>query len=122
MSFFDRFMALLGFESQEQKPQEKKKSTHRASFNLKSGSHNKRLPATRNISSQDQVVAFLEELKKKGSIIVDLSGFEKGAKIRAFDFISGAVYALGGVMKKMEPNKYLCTLDELEEFLENQDD
>lgn len=127
MSFFDKMFAFLGFESQEEKDKinkSKKKiiAPVNSNYNLRGNSHNKRLPATRNVSSQDQVVQVLEELKRKSSIIIDLTGFEKMEKIRAFDFISGAVFALNGQIKKIESNRYLCTLDELTDFLEEVND
>lgn len=127
MKFFDKFLAVLGFESKEQDAltetkQQKKKAknlTLNSSFNLQSNTHHKRLPATRNISSQDQVAFVLDELKEKSAIIIDISGFEKNMKIRAYDFICGAIYALGGQMKKLDTNKYLCSLDDLSNFLED---
>lgn len=127
MKFFDKVLAVLGFESQEKDTeintkQPKKKAKNpplNANFNLQSNSHTKRLPATRNISSQDQVSMVLDELKEKGAVIVDLSGFEKNLKIRAYDFICGAVYILNGQIKKMGANKYLCSLDELNDFMED---
>lgn len=127
MKFFDKFLALLGFESKEQEVQDEIKQTKKkaknltlnSNFNLQSNTHHKRLPATRNISSQDQVSLVLDELKEKSAIIIDISGFEKSMKIRAYDFICGAIYALGGQMKKLDTNKYLCSLDDLSNFLED---
>lgn len=125
MNFFDKFLSVLGFESKERAQDEvkqpKKKTKNlklNSSFNLKSNSHNRRLPATRNISSQDQVAFVLDELKEKSAIIIDISGFEKNLRIRAYDFICGAVYALGGQMKKIDVNKYLCSLDDVSSFME----
>lgn len=123
MSFLDKFLAVLGFEEEEhqtEKKPKKKKNTEIASFNLTSNTHNKRLPATRNISNQEQVVQVLEELKKKSAIIIDISGFDKSNKVRAFDFISGAVFALEGSIKKIDTNKFLCSLDEITSFMEDQ--
>ena len=126
MKFFDKVLSVLGFESQEEnkavlkEPKKKTKNlTLNSNFNLQSNTHHKRLPATRNISSQDQVALVLDELKEKSAIIVDLSGFEKSMKIRAYDFICGAVYVLGGQMKKIDTNKYLCSLDDLTDFMED---
>lgn len=121
MSILDKFLSALGFESSEeqkvtQKPK-KKKNMEIASFNLTSNTHNKRLPATRNISNQEQVIQVLEELKKKSAIIIDITGFDKVNRIRAFDFISGAVFALEGTIKKIDSNKYLCSLDDITSFL-----
>lgn len=123
MNFFDKVVSVLGFESENAtktiKPAKNVKDLSlNSSFNLKSNSHNKRLPATRNISSQDQVVEVLDELKKKSAVIIDISGFEKSLKVRAYDFISGYVYALNGQIKRMDTNKYLCSLDDVSDFLE----
>lgn len=118
MNMLDKFLNVLGFEGQEDVQKNKKTKSKRgnpvaSSFNLKKSTHSKRLPATRVLSSQDQVIDVLEELTKKGSIIIDISGFDKDSKIRAFDFISGAVYAYGGQMEKIQTGKYICSLEEI---------
>jgi cell division inhibitor SepF len=55
-----------------------------------------------------------DDLKNKRAVVVNLQrlGFEEGRQI--VDFLSGAVYALGGDIQKIGSSIFLCTPDNVE--------
>jgi cell division inhibitor SepF len=56
----------------------------------------------------------LEELKNVKTLIIDLSNFKEN-RGRSLDFISGAIFALDGELKKIDDNKFYCNLNMGEE-------
>ncbi len=113
MGFLDKIFKAFGFEDEGKATLQGEKKTEGASFDLKK--FRTRTPSTRFASSQLQVQQILDELKEKGVVIIDLSGFNITDRVRALDFISGAIFALEGSIKKLEDEKYYCSLIDEEE-------
>lgn len=125
MKFFNKIFSFLGFESEQQnkKPKEKREVPNKinASFKLKNTNKKQNKIETIKIKEEAEIANFIENVKENGAAVADLSAFEKNKKIRAFDFISGAVFALDGQIEKLKPNVYICSLDELDYFLGEED-
>ena len=109
MSFFGPVWKILGFEEEKQEKKEKVNPCN-ASFNLSDNNHHKQLPSTRQARNQSEVEKVLDELKNVKTIIIDLSNFQENRQ-RSLDFISGAVFALDGELKKVDNDKFYCNLD-----------
>ena len=121
MGFFNKIFSFMGFEDEKQKakPKEKKLTPNKinASFELKSKGKKENKVESVKINEESEISSFIEKVKENGVAIADLSSFEKDKKIRAFDFISGAIFALEGQIEKLKPNVYICSLDQLDYFL-----
>lgn len=129
MGLFNKIFYLMGFEDgnqtqskpekEEEKAKRKRKSAKPlASFSLKEKKKEKKTLETFKLRSEEEILPLIENLKKNGGVIVDLSALSKDKKVRAFDFISGATFALEGRMEKIETNIYVCVLEELNFLLE----
>lgn len=125
MGFFNKIFSFIGFEDENQKarPKEKKQAPKKigASFELKNKGKKDNKVETIKIKEESEIAEFIEKVKQNSVAIADLSNFEKDKKVRAFDFISGAIYALDGQIEKIKPNVYICSLDNLESFLGEND-
>ncbi|MGI5842394.1 MAG: cell division protein SepF [Christensenellales bacterium] len=119
----------MGFEDANQtqtKPEKEEGKTKRrnksakpfASFSLKEKKKENQTLETFKLRSEEEILPMIDVMKKKGGVVVDLSMLSKDKKIRAFDFISGATFALEGRMEKIETNIYVCVLEELNFLLE----
>ena len=53
--------------------------------------------------SFEQVQEFAVDLKNRRPIVINLEGADKETAQRIIDFMSGAVFALGGTMQKINP-------------------
>ncbi|MDF2858126.1 MAG: cell division protein SepF [Neobacillus sp.] len=64
--------------------------------------------------SYDEAQDITDDLKNKRAVVVNLQrlSFEEGRQI--VDFLSGAVYALGGDIQKIGSSIFLCTPDNVE--------
>ena len=60
----------------------------------------------RAYSESQQIV---DNLKKRNSIVVNLKRVTNDQAKRIIDFLSGALYALGGDIQKLGNGIYLCT-------------
>lgn len=106
---------VLGFEDDAKSPPKiKKTKTANSQFVLTDNSYHKQLPTTRNARTHAEVELVLEELKNVKTLIIDLSNFKEN-RGRSLDFISGAIFALDGELKKIDTDKYYCNLDVEEE-------
>jgi cell division inhibitor SepF len=121
MGFFNKMFSFMGFENSasnaanEEKKQ--KPSKIKSSFQLNSKNKKEKAVQTKKLASEQDISEVIDLIKKQNTIIIDLSAFDKEKKVRAFDFISGAVFALEGQIEKIKPNVYICSLDELNYFL-----
>lgn len=118
MGFFNGLLKGLGFESEKKDIEEKKenpsKETH---INIGNGARYDLTKVKQKSTklliphSQVEVQQVVDELKKE-PLNVDLSNLEIKDYVRALDFLSGAVYALGGkIVKIKEKVFFLCTID-----------
>lgn len=116
MSFLSPIWRILGFEddSKPEQKKQKKEQTTNSQFVLTDNNYHKQLPATRNARTQDEVEMVLEELKNVKTLIIDLSNFKEN-RGRSLNFISGAIFALDGELKKIDDNKFYCNLNMGEE-------
>lgn len=55
----------------------------------------------------DDVGRIIDHLKRGDQVIVDFSSTNQGVEARILDFMSGAIYALGGSVKKITPDIFL---------------
>lgn len=108
MKLLDKIYKALGFDGEEGSKEKYKLETS-ANFVL-DGNHHKRLEPTRKPITQLQVQEVLDELKRTKVMIIDFSGFSFENKVRAVDFVSGAVYALEGEMKRLDEDKFRCQI------------
>lgn len=53
--------------------------------------------------------AIVDNLKKRNSVVVNLKRVTNDQAKRIIDFLSGALYALGGEIQKLGNGIYLCT-------------
>lgn len=109
MSFFSPVWKVLGFEDDSKTQKKQKVQTYNASYNLSDNNYHKQLPSTRQARNQTEVEKVLEELKQVKTIIIDLSNFQENRQ-RSLDFISGAIFALEGEIKKVDNNKFYCDI------------
>lgn len=56
--------------------------------------------------SYEDIQKLIDSLKKKQSLIVDVSGLESKDTQRYLDFLSGAIYALNGSYQKIDNKKF----------------
>ena len=110
MSFFGPVWKILGFEEDEKQEKKQKLNPCKASFDLSDNNHHKQLPSTRQARNQVEVEKVLEELKVVKTIIIDLSNFQENRQ-RSLDFVSGAIFALDGELKKVDNDKFYCNLN-----------
>ena len=57
----------------------------------------------------DDIQALIRSLRDGQSIIFKLEGVDKEVAQRMLDFVSGAAFALGGSMKRIEKTMFLVT-------------
>ena len=110
MSFFSPVWKILGFEDGEKTEKKQKVQVYSATYKLSDNNHHKQLPSTRQARNQAEVEQILEELKRVQTIIIDLSNFQENRQ-RSLDFISGAIFALEGEIKKIDNDKFYCNLN-----------
>ena len=106
----------LGFEGQE-KPKEEKIETKDSSVYENKGAEydltkqkEETKPLTFAPTSEKEVQNIVDELKSGKDVIVDLKNLDTKEYIRALDFMSGAVYVLGGKIKKLSDKTFLFCL------------
>ena len=116
MGFFDGLLRGLGFEGPD-KPKEQKQETKDVSVYENKGAEYDLTKQTKEVkpvnfvpNSEKEVQSIVDVLKSGKDVIVDLKNFDTKEYIRALDFMSGAVYALGGKIKKMSEKTYFFCL------------
>lgn len=57
----------------------------------------------------DEVQEIADHLKNRKSIVINLQRVHHDQAVRIVDFLSGTVYAIGGDIKKLGTNTFLCT-------------
>ena len=57
--------------------------------------------------SYEDVSRLIDHLKRGEQVIVDFSSTNQGVVARILDFMSGAIYALNGSVRKITPDIYL---------------
>lgn len=62
-------------------------------------------------TTQKEVQDIIDNIRNGGCIIVNLTGFSASDRIRALDFLAGALYTLGGKLQPLEGNLYLISVD-----------
>ena len=60
-----------------------------------------------NVKSQVDVQSVVDVLKNGEKVLINISGLKSTDVVRSLDFLTGAVYALGRVMQKVEDAIYL---------------
>lgn len=60
-----------------------------------------------NATKFDQVQEFANELKNRRPVVVNLEHVDKDTARRILDFMAGATYALGGLMRKISASIFL---------------
>ena len=60
-----------------------------------------------NPKSYEDVGKLIDHLKRGEQVIVDFSTTNQGVVARILDFMSGAIYALSGSVRKITPDIYL---------------
>ena len=112
MGFFSGILRGLGFEG-EQKPKEEKQEVKDisvyenkgAEFDLTEKEKDDK-PVSFAPTSEKQVQDVVDSLKSGKDAIVDLKNLDAKEYIRALDFLSGAIYVLGGKIKKMSDKTF----------------
>ncbi len=77
-----------------------------ASVSKKSSSNKMVLVEPRAYSESQQIA---DHLKKRNSVVVNLKRVTNDQARRIIDFLSGALYAIGGDIQKLGNGIYLCT-------------
>lgn len=62
----------------------------------------------------DEVQEIADHLKNRKAIVINLQRVHHDQAKRIVDFLSGTVYAIGGDIKKLGPNTFLCTPDNVD--------
>ena len=114
MSFFDKILKGLGFESDEmpnekkEKPKKTEKETKvNNQFNLNTIEKNKKKTIELTPQNQEGVQSAIDFLKAGNEIKIDLSAFGEVDIFRAMDFVWGACYCLGANIKKLSETTFL---------------
>lgn len=119
MGFFDKILKVLGFEDEEQLNEDKKieqkiekKKTKsikvKSKFNLEDveekGREVKHTP-----KQQSEIEFIIKDLMDGNIVYADFSELDDSMRIRALDFLSGAVYILNGSIEKQDNFLYILT-------------
>lgn len=107
MGFFDKILKGLGFEGQNYttvKVEKKEVKRKAGEFNLEDDKEE--IIEEMKPKSQEEVAKVVDYLKKEGCVIANLSNFEDSNFYTALSFLSGAVYAFGGQVYKLDDSRY----------------
>ena len=106
MGFFDKILKGLGFESEEKDNPKPKKEIKRKAGEYTLDGEEEEIIEEMKPKSQEEVSKVVDYLKKEGKVIVNLSNFEDTNFNTALSFLSGAVYAFGGEVYKLDDTRY----------------
>lgn len=122
MKFFDKLFKAIGFDEREFEQEEenlgegknlKQKRENvvlpNAKFNLK---EKRRELLFKTPQTQEEIEDLVLLFKDGESLSINLEKFDEEDKTRVLDFLFGAVFALGGSLKKTGENSYLMVSDE----------
>jgi cell division inhibitor SepF len=62
----------------------------------------------------DEVQEIADHLKNRKAIVINLQRVNHEQALRIVDFLSGTVYAIGGDIKKLGTNTFICTPDNVD--------
>ena len=122
MKFSDKLFKAIGFDEREFEQEEenlgegknlKKKRENvvlpNAKFNLK---EKRRELLAKSPQTQEEIEDLVLLFKEGEELSINLEKFNEEDKTRVLDFLFGAVFALGGSLKKTGENSYLMVSDE----------
>ena len=122
MKFFDKLFKAIGFDEREFEQEEenlgegknlKQKRENvvlpNAKFNLK---EKRRELLAKSPQTQEEIESLVLLFKEGEELSINLEKFDEEDKTRVLDFLFGAVFALGGSLKKTGENSYLMVCDE----------
>ena len=122
MKFFDKLFKAIGFDEREFEQEEenlgegknlKQKRENvvlpNAKFNLK---EKRREPLVQVPQTQEEIESLVLLFKEGEELSINLEKFDEEDKTRVLDFLFGAVFALGGSLKKTGEHSYLMVCDE----------
>lgn len=122
MKFFDKLFKAIGFDEREFEQEEenlvegknlKQKRENvvlpNAKFNLK---EKRRELLAKSPQTQEEIEDLVLLFKEGEELSINLEKFDEEDKTRVLDFLFGAVFALGGSLKKTGENSYLMVSDE----------
>lgn len=106
MSFWDKFLGLLGFEEEDEEEEvaadlalEPSARFHPNVVELQPAKNMKLVVLGPKTYDDVQVIA--DHLRARRPVVVNLEGAQPEVRVRILDFLSGAVYALGGHNQKV---------------------
>ena len=132
MGFFDKLLSAIGFENEDeaevitkQKKEKKQKSNLTAAkFDLSQEKEEskelsrfgavKREETEENLKvyspdTQTEIEQILLRVKNGENVLLNLTNFSDEDRIRALDFISGALFVLNKTIKRVENNLFLIS-------------
>ena len=132
MGFFDKLLSAIGFENEDeaevitkQKKEKKQKSNLTAAkFDLSQEKEESkelsRFGATKreeteedlkvySPDTQTEIEQILLRVKNGENVLLNLTNFSDEDRIRALDFISGALFVLNKIIKKVENNLFMIS-------------
>lgn len=120
---FDKVLGAIGFEVEEEELVETGESQWSETDRIKRQKKTNllSLPTQRPVTmmllkaqSYDEVESIAQNIKERRSVIVNFEEVEKETAQRMIDFLSGAVFALDGVVQKVSVGTFLfaaCNVD-----------
>lgn len=132
MGFFDKLLSAIGFENEDeaevitkQKKEKKQKSNltgakfdlsqqKEQSKELSRFGESKREQAEEDLKvyspdTQTEIEQILLRVKNGENVLINLTNFSDEDRIRALDFISGALFILNKTIKRIESNLFMIS-------------
>ena len=133
MGFFDKFLSAIGFESEDEaevatkpKKEKKQKSTLTAAkFDLSQEKEPEskelsRFGATRreqaeedlkvySPDTQTEIEQILLRVRNGENVLLNLTNFSDDDRVRALDFVSGALFVMNKTIKRIENNLFMIS-------------
>ncbi len=107
MGIFDKILKGLGFEGENKSSSTKiKKQIKKKAGVYSLDDEKEEIIEEMKPKNQEEVAKIVDFLKKEGKVIADLSNFEEQNFYNALSFLSGAVYAFGGQVYKLDDTRY----------------
>ena len=113
MGFFNGILRGLGFEGEKKTGDSKQVKEQNNTFQMNSAEYDltekkeNQKPEEFVPKSEKEVQQIVEVLKTGKDVKVNFENLEVKEYIRALDFMSGAIYALSGKIKKISERTYL---------------
>ena len=117
-NIFDKFMTAIGFEMEDENEEPEVETSESAETKNEANSVKRGKVVNINTTARLNVVVLSPEsfedardiadhLKTKKPCVINLEGVDKDLSRRIVDFLSGAVYALGGNIQKISSGIFL---------------